>query len=195
MRMKIVMGCAVVMAALSTAARAEAQVFTPTYMAPRVSNEMGLYVSDGPGDLAAEGSLRGNFAGTMLGLRAGFADTNDLSLTLGGELLHPLQVSGAPLDLGLTAAAQVLVGGPKAAGFSVGLDVGHTFRAPGIAVTPYFHPRLGVMDNLGGNDDYDADLLADIGVNLDFAPNLSLRLGVGLNEPEANWGVGIAWRR
>lgn len=195
MRMRMVMGCAVVVAAMATAARAEAQVFTPTYMAPRVSNEMGLYVSDGPGDLAAEGSIRGNFAGTMLGLRAGFADTNDLSVTFGGELLHPLQVSGAPLDLALTAAAQVLVAGPKAAGFSVGLDVGHRFAAPGIAVTPYFHPRLGVTGNYGDNGDYDADLLADIGVNLDFAPNLSLRLGIGLNEPEANWGVGIAWRR
>jgi hypothetical protein len=193
--MKIVMGCAVVAAALSTAARAEAQVFSPTYMAPRVSNEVGLYVSDGPGDLAAEGSIRRNFTGTMLGLRAGLADTEDLSFTLGGELLHPLPVTSAPIDLALTGAAQILVGGPKAAGFSVGVDVGHTFLAPGIAVTPYVHPRLGVTGYYGDEGDFDADLLADLGVNLDLAPNLSLRLGIGLTGPEANWGFGLAWRQ
>jgi hypothetical protein len=42
---------------------------------------------------------------------------------------------------------------------------------------------------------YDTDLLADVGVNLDFAPYLSLRLGIGLSDEVADWGVGLAWRR
>lgn len=195
MRMKVMLGAVVVCAALASAGRVEAQVFSPTYMAPRVANEIGVYVSDSPGDLTAEGSLRGNFGGTMLGLRAGFADMNDAQLTIGGELLHPLAVMSAPLDFAVTGAAQALIGDVKLAGFTLGLDVGHTFVSPGLSVTPYIHPRLGITGRYGDGGEFDADLLADLGVNVDLAPNLSLRLGIGLTGPEANWGFGGAWRR
>ena len=195
MKLRMTLFAVTVMAASATAGQAAAQVFTPSYLAPRVASEMGIYVSDGPGDLTAEGSLRGNFSGTMLGLRAGIADVGDAQLTIGGELLHPLHVSNAPLSFALTGAAQALIGDVKLAGFSVGLDVGHTFVAPGLAVTPYIHPRLGVTGRYGDNSEYDTDLLADVGVNLDFAPNLSLRLGIGLSDEVADWGVGLAWRR
>lgn len=195
MRRKLVCGIVTLFAALATVESAQAQVFSPTYLAPRVANEVGIYVSDSPGDLTAEGSLRGNFSGTMLGLRAGIADMGDTQLTIGGEILHPLAVNNAPLAFAVTGAAQALFGDAKWAGFTVGLDVGHTFVSPGLAVTPYIHPRLGLTGNYGDEGEFDADLLADVGVNVDFAPNLSLRLGIGLTGPEANWGFGVAWRR
>jgi hypothetical protein len=176
------------------AAGAEAQVFTPTYLAPRVANEAGIYLSDGPGDLAAEGILRRNFGGTMLGLRLGIVDAGDTELTLGGELLSPL-TTGAPLNLALTAGGQAIVGDADAVGLQVGLDVGATFQSPGLTVTPYIHPRVGFINWFGGDEDLETELLADVGVNLDFRPNLSLRLGVGLSDYVADWGVGLAWRQ
>lgn len=181
---------------LSVAAVAglEAQVFTPTYLAPQVANEAGIYVSDGPGDLAAEGILRRNFGGTMLGLRLGVVDAGDTELTVGGEILSPL-AGGGPLSLALTAGGQAIVGDADAVGLQVGLDVGASFQSPGLTVSPYIHPRLGFIDWFGGGDDLEAELLADIGVNLDFRSNLSLRLGVGLSDYVADWGLGLAWRQ
>lgn len=195
MKLRMTLFAVTVMAASATAGQAAAQVFTPSYLAPRVASEVGIYVSDGPGDLTAEGSLRGNFSGTMLGLRAGIADVGDAQLTIGGELLHPLPVSNAPLSFALTGAAQALIGDVKLAGFTLGLDIGHTFASPGLNVTPYIHPRIALAGSYGDQGEMDADLLADLGVNVDLAPNLSLRLGIGLTGPVSNWGFGAAWRR
>lgn len=194
MKWKIRAVAGVIALSLVATASVEAQVFTPTYLAPRVANEAGIYLSDGPGDLAGEGILRRNFSGTMLGLRLGIVDIGDTELTLGGEVLSPL-VTGAPLNLALTAGGQAIVGDLDAVGFQLGLDIGATLRAPGLAVTPYIHPRIGLINGFGGDDDFETDLLADVGVNLDFRPNLSLRLGAGLSDHVADWGVGLAWRQ
>jgi hypothetical protein len=83
----------------------------------------------------------------------------------------------------------------KLAGFSLGLDIGHTFVSPGLTVSPYIHPRIALSGGYGDEGEMDADLLADLGVNVDLAPNLSLRLGIGLTGPVSNWGFGVAWRR
>jgi hypothetical protein len=179
---------------LAIASRADAQVFTPSYLAPRVANEIGVYLSDSPGDLAGEGILRRNFGGTLLGLRAGVADLGDTRLMVGGELLSPLAVQ-APINLGITAGAQGIFGDTKAAGFQVGLDIGATLQAPGLTVSPYVHPRLGFINGFGPSNDFDTDLLADLGVNLDFVPGISLRLGIGLSDNQPDWGLGIAWRQ
>lgn len=195
MRMKVMMCAMAIVAAVGVSSDAAAQVFSPSYLAPRVASELGIYVSDSPGDVTAEGSLRANFSGTMLGLRAGIADMTDAQLTIGGELLHPLAVSSAPLDFAVTGAAQALIGDVKLAGFTLGLDIGHTFASPGLNVTPYIHPRIALAGSYGDQGEMDADLLADLGVNVDLAPNLSLRLGIGLTGPVSNWGFGAAWRR
>jgi hypothetical protein len=195
MRMKVMVCAIAAFAAVGISSNAQAQVFSPSYLAPRVANELGIYVSDSPGDVTAEGSLRANFSGTMLGLRAGIADMDDAQLTIGGELLHPLTVTNAPLDFAVTGAAQALIGDVKLAGFSLGLDIGHTFVSPGLTVSPYIHPRIALSGGYGDEGEMDADLLADLGVNVDLAPNLSLRLGIGLTGPVSNWGFGAAWRR
>jgi hypothetical protein len=173
------------------AGSASAQVFTPTYTSPRLLNEIGIYLSDGPGDLGLEGIWRGG----MFGLRVGYVDARDGLLTLGGEIRSPLVVAGAPLGLALTAGAQALVGDESALGLQGGLTAGYTFRGQGVFFTPYMHPRLAMINRLGGDDDFDFKALADVGLDVEFYTNLVLRLGIKLDDVGADWGVGLSWRR
>lgn len=186
---------AVWMVALATgsgfAADAEAQVFTPTFMAPRQSSDIGLYLNDGPGDFSIEGILRRNFGPFDLGFRAGLADAGDLMLLVGGDLRHPV-AQDAPVDLAVTGHAQGAFGDGSAAGFLVGLVVGHTFTAPEIAFTPYLHPRVGAV---GYGDGFDLELLADLGFDLRLSQSLDIRLGIAFADRYgADFGVGLAWR-
>ena len=50
-----------VLAVLGSVGALEAQVFTPTFMAPRSSSDVGIYLSDGPGDFSVEGIWRRRF--------------------------------------------------------------------------------------------------------------------------------------
>jgi hypothetical protein len=173
---------------------AGAQVFTPTYLAPRVSSDLGVYVSDGPGDLAVEGIWRRAMAGgSGLGLRLGFADADGGSALLAGiDYRNPLSLAGtAPVDLALTLGGQAVLGDGDGFGAQVGLSVGYTFTTPELSVTPYIHPRLAFISVEGGGDDFEP--LADVGIDLGFAPNLSFRFGANLGDG-ADWGLGLAWR-
>jgi hypothetical protein len=192
MKMRTLAAAAAVLA--MSAQAAGAQVFTPTYLAPRVSSDLGVYVSDGPGDLAIEGIWRRPLSGgSGLGLRAGFADANNGSaLLLGIDYRNPLALAGtAPIDLALTLGAQGALGDLEGIGAQVGLSIGYTFTAPELTVTPYIHPRLAFVDVDGGGSDFEP--LADLGIDVGFAPNLSFRFGANLGDG-ADWGIGLAWR-
>jgi len=188
---------AAVAALAVTTQAAGAQVFTPTYLAPRQSSDLGVYVSDGPGELAIEGIWRRALGGgSGLGLRAGFADANDgNAFLLGIDYRNPLSLAGtAPVDLALTLGGQAVLGDLEGFGAQIGLSLGYTFTAPELTVTPYIHPRLAVISvDAGGDDEADLEPLADVGVDLGFSPNLSLRFGVNLGDG-ADWGIGLAWR-
>lgn len=176
-----------------SAAAAGAQVFTPTYMSPRISNDIGVYLGDSPiepGDLAIEGIWRGG----PLGLRVGFADGVDDALLVGAEFRNPVALGGAPLSLAVTAGIQAAIADADALGFQVGLTAGHTFLSPGMAFTPYIHPRIGLINGFGGDDELDLELLADVGFDLGLSPNLILRFGANLGDG-ADWGFGLAWRQ
>jgi hypothetical protein len=110
----------------------EAQVFTPTYMAPRSASDIGLYRSYGPGDFAVEGILRRQAGAYDLGARLGLADAGDLAVLAGAELRNPIP-TGAPVDLAVTGFAQGVFGDASGAGFLLGLSIGSTFVAPGLA--------------------------------------------------------------
>lgn len=176
---------------LGAASGAQAQILTPTFQAPQLSNELGVYVSDGP---FIEGAYRRNFGGYGLGFRGGFADVGDADgLSLGIEFINPLDVAGAaPVAIAFTAAGQVLLGDLEGFGAQAGLDLGYTFVTPGLNITPYIHPRIALVD-CGEDCESDVEPLADLGINLDFRPNLSLRFGANLGEG-ADWGIGLAWR-
>jgi hypothetical protein len=170
-------------------AEADAQVFTPSYQAPVVMNDLGIYLSDGPGDMALEGIYRSG----PLGLRIGFVDAAEDLLSLGGEVRVPLE--SAPIDVAFTAGVQGLIGDFDAIGVQAGLSIGERFVNPGVALTPYIHPRIAFIDGLATDDDFEAELLADLGLDAEFSSNLILRLSIGLSDDTPDVGIGLAWRR
>lgn len=179
----------VVAAAALFASSARAQVFTPSYQSPVVMNDIGVYLSDSPGDLALEGIWRSG----PVGLRLGYVDADpDGVLSVGGEVRVPLT---APIDIAFTAGAQGLIGDVNAVGLQAGLSLGQRFVNPGIALTPYIHPRIAVIDGYAGGDDWETELLAELGLDAEFSQNLILRLSVGLSDESPDVGVGLAWRR
>jgi hypothetical protein len=171
---------------------AEAQVVTPTFMAPRAASDVGVYLSDGPGDFAVEGIWRRNLGGYDLGFRLGLADAGDVAILAGAEYRNPVAL-GAPLDLAVTAGAQGVFGDGGWGGIQAGLAVGYTFASPEIGITPYLHPRVGMV-KIGRRGDFGLELLADIGVDVRVSQNLDLRFGAALQDFGADIGVGFAWR-
>lgn len=170
----------------------QAQVFTPSYMSPVMLNDLGIYISDGPGDVTLEGVWRGG----PLGVRVGFVDADfDDFLSVGGEFRMPLTVAEVPVGLAFTAAGQALVGDETAIGLQGGVTAGYRFVQEGIALTPYIHPRLAFINGFGPNDDFDMEVLADVGVDVELPRNLVFRLGIGLSDENSDWGIGLAWRR
>lgn len=177
-------------------APAAGQVFTPTFMAPYLSNDVGVYLSD-VGELGVEGIWRRNSGGYDLGIRVGFADVNDGALLAGLEVRNPVILSGAPIGLAFTAAAQGAIGGDiSLVGGQVGFSAGQEFAPQDVnfTVTPYIHPRLAFANSIGDDDEFDLDVLADLGVDFGFSSNLSLRLSAGLGDG-ADWGIGLAMRQ
>ncbi len=171
--------------ALGVAPAAHAQVFSPTFQAPFNSSDVGVYLVDFESELGVEGILRRN----QLGLRLGVVDG---TLLAGIDYRSPLAVSAAPLSLALTLGGQGAFGdGAEVFGGQVGLSVGGRIVSPGIAVVPYIHPRLAVI---AGEGDSEFKVLADLGVDLDFNRNLSLRFGANLGDG-ADFGIGLAFKR
>lgn len=182
---------AVAAAALFVSATADAQVFTPSYQAPVVMNDLGVYLSDAPGDMALEAIYRAG----PIGLRVGYVDAEpDGLISVGGELRAPI-LERSPLDVSFTAGAQGLIGDADALGLQAGLTIGHRFVNPGLAVTPYIHPRIALVDDLAEDGEWETELLADLGLDAEFSQNLIFRLSVGVSERSPDVGVGLAWRR
>jgi hypothetical protein len=191
MMKKLFSAIGVMAAGLALAGTVQAQVFTPTFQSPRLVNELGFHVSDGPGSMAFAGIWRGG----PLGLRVGYVDAAGGLISIGGELRNALPVQGAPLGLAFTAGAQGLLGDATAVGVQAGLSAGYTFRGTGMAVTPYLHPRLGMVRTLGGPENLELRLLADVGADAELYNNLIIRFGVKLDDLGSNFGFGIGIRQ
>lgn len=173
---------------------AAAQVFTPTFLAPRQGGSTGVYVSDyDVGDLAVEGIFRRGFGSFDLGLRAGVVDAGGTDFTIGGEYRNPLVFGTAPVDVAVTAAAQALIGEADWLGLQAGVSLGTTLVPGSFSVTPYVHPRLAFIGEPGGAG-LDSDLLAEIGADFELGNRAAVRLAIGLDDVGADWGLGFSWR-
>ena len=185
---------ALALTAALRAGAAQAQVYSPPFMSPTPTNDFGVYVSD-LGDVAIEGIWRRISRGGDIGLRAGYADTNEGALMLGIELRNPVILAGAPIGLAFTAGAQGLIGDVDALGLQAGLTIGHRFVNPGLALTPYIHPRIALIDGFAEDDDWETELLGELGLDAEFSQNLIFRLSLGLSDESPDVGLGLAWRR
>lgn len=171
-----------------------AQIFTPTFLAPRQGGSTGVYVSDfDVGDLSLEGILRRGFGSFDLGLRAGIVDAGNTDFTIGGEYRNPIVFGTAPIDVAVTGGAQALIGDSDWLGLQAGVSLGTTVVPGGFAFSPYVHPRIAFIDG-PGPDGFDSDLLAEIGADFDLGNRASVRLAIGLDDVGADWGIGFAWR-
>lgn len=183
--------------ALACAAPAGAQVFTPTYMTPYPGSELGVYASDGPGELALEGAWRRMTAGGAdIGIRAGFADLAQGALLLGLEVRNPVILAGSPIGLAFTAGAQAAVGDQVGFGAQAGFTAGHAIAGGNVRVTPYIHPRLAVVSEPQPlrQTDLELQVRADAGVDVAMEGGFSFRLAVNIGEG-ARFGGGVAFRQ
>lgn len=179
-------------AAVLCAAPAAAQIFTAPFQSPTPRNDFGVYVSS-LGNLAIEGMWeRPAQGGSAMGLRAGYADWGEGSLLLGLQIKNPVVLAGAPIGLAFTAGGQATLGGENGAGAQVGFTAGGAIPSPDVVITPYIHPRLAVVSWPGREEDLSFRVLADIGVDLDLASGMSIRVGANLGDGAAI-GVGLAF--
>jgi hypothetical protein len=185
---------AAVAAAVLAATPAAAQLFTPPFMSPVPRNDFGVYVST-LSDIAIEGLWQRHArAGSGLGLRAGYTEWGDGSLLLGLQVVNPVALAGAPIGLAFTASGQGVFGGKNGGGGQVGFTAGGSIPATDLTVTPYIHPRLAVSSWPDREDNLRMRVLADFGIDLDFAAGMALRIGANLGDG-ASIGVGVAWRQ
>jgi hypothetical protein len=175
------------------AAPAESQVFTPSFMSPQPGGDVGIYINEGPGDFSIEGVWRRNLGGYDLGFRGGIADRRDAVILLGAELRAPVDIADAPILAAITGGVQGAIGDGGAAGFQFGLTVGFPWSPDNFTLVPYLHPRLGLVSGFG-RDDLELEVLADIGFDFILPQNIIFRIGFGLGDPTADWGMGFAWR-
>lgn len=181
-------------AAVLSAAPAAAQIFTAPFQSPTPRNDFGVYVSS-LGNLAIEGMWeRPAQGGSAMALRAGYADWGGGSLLLGLQIKNPVVLAGAPIGLAFTAGGQAALGGENGAGAQVGFTAGGAIPSPDVVITPYIHPRLAVVSWPGREEDLSFRVLADIGLDLDLASGMSIRVGANLGDGAAI-GVGLAFGR
>lgn len=178
-----------------SASVAEAQIYTPSYLSPRSTGDVGLYINDGPGDFSLEGILRTDAGGYDVGFRGGLStSSNGLIGLVGADLRSPFTAEDIPLEFAFTAGTQALISSNSRIGATVGVSAGSTFVPGDFSVTPYIHPRLLLLGG-SGVDGLNADIAADIGVDFHFQPNVSFRLAIPLSTPPFSaWGLGVSWR-
>jgi hypothetical protein len=195
----------ILLGALKTA---EAQTSYPSFQQPRVvSREFNFGIADGDGITPFVFQWReGTSVGSQLSFDVGLADPEqegaDVFLILGGQYARTIARSRAdmPLDVLLTAGAFTQFGNDITfLSIPVGVSLGHRFPIEGtaMAITPYIHPRLALQyvsfdTPDGDNSDTEVDIAFDIGGNLEFTPQLALRLSATFGDNDV-LGLSLAW--
>lgn len=193
---------------LAGSAVAGAQTTYPSFQQPRIaSREFNFAVADGEGITPFVFQWReGTSVGSQISFDLGLADPEDegadVFLILGGQYAHSLARSRAdmPLDVLFTAGIFSQFGNDiTMLSVPVGASIGHRFPITGtaMAITPYVHPRLALQyisidTPVGDGSDTDIDISFDVGGNLEFTPQLALRLSAMFGDADV-LGLSLAW--
>jgi len=182
---------------LLPAARANAQVAwdSPYFVPPGATPGFGIYLVDvAGGDVGVEATWRPQTA--TYGLRFGIADADpDVGVFGGIDFAGAITRANAnfPLDVDWVFGAGVGVADFTVVSIPLGLTMGHTFREPTATFKPYVTPRI-VFDAAFGHGDSDTDLglAVDLGLDLTFTRNFTVRFGATLGDRDAV-GIGLVF--
>jgi hypothetical protein len=172
---------------------------SPMLLPPGSQPGFGLYLIDVHfGEIGVLGTWRSpswNF-----GLRGGIAedirrrgdDDSGVAIFAGIDFDGRLTRSSDefPLDMDWVLGAGLSVGDDVWIAVPLGLSLGHTFRGEGVDFTPYATPRV-VLDAIlgengrGDDDDVSLDFAFDLGLDLRFSRNFTVRFGATLGDREA----------
>jgi hypothetical protein len=189
---------------LAVAAPAAGQAWdTPSFLAPRPADDLGVFGFLPEGSDWGFGALWRQSGNVNLGVRAAVAGRSDARVyLLGAELSAPLPIlaatPGAPLAVAWTAGLGASLNGVTMLTVPVGISAGATFRLGAADVTPYVHPRLAFdlrSYTVAGEETTDTEFSVpvDIGAEAGLGETLVLRVGYTIATANAI-GVGIAIR-
>jgi hypothetical protein len=183
--------------ALTFGSEASAQWSAPSFMPPRPSDDVGIYLSS-IDNFGVQGiwRQRGNL---NLGVRVGWIDSPDqggivTAAETWGLLLQAGQ--GLPLDAAWTLGAGAVFDGGTSLEIPAGLTVGRTVALAPVTLQLYAHPRLALIMRTGDDDDPDDTEIGglfDLGADVVTAGGLTLRFGTTLGSFDA-LGLGVAMR-
>ncbi|MGD8278899.1 MAG: hypothetical protein PVH00_12760, partial [Gemmatimonadota bacterium] len=190
------------LALLPTAARGQSWE-SPTFFAPRLSDDIGLYLYDAEdGDLGVMGIWRQS-GRVNLGVRAGFGGASgDRLLLVGAEVYGMIVEPDAerPLAIAWLAGAGATTDGATVLRIPVGVSAGARLPAGDMVFTPYVHPRIALdyitvdgADGTGSVSDTEFHLDADLGAELEVGPVWRVRVAFTLGDRTA-FGFGVAYR-
>jgi hypothetical protein len=175
---------------------------TPSFFAPSMHDDIGLYLIDAEGgDLGFLGMWRQS-GNVSFGVRAGMGGVEgDRSVLLGAEIYGSLV---NPTGTNVLSVSWITGAGGSFNGFTwlripVGLSIGARIPGSGFTITPYVHPRLSldVISFDVGEREEETD--SEFNLDVDFGADLALgdswvgRFGLTVGEVEA-FGIGLAYR-
>lgn len=191
------------------AAPAGAQALNyPSFQPPRVvAREFSGAVAGGGGTAVVGEWREGVGLNTQFNIQTGVFDPEglgDARFIIGGGLAQQLtrEAPQQPLAVLLTGGIYASFGNDVTiVNVPLGVSIGHRIALDGgMAITPYVHPRVSLAFCGDCADDTDVGIDFDLGADLELTRQLSLRASVlfsgggYLNESDASFGVGLAYR-
>ena len=183
---------------LSTATAVSAQIRwdSPFLTPPKPAAGYGLFLVD-----VAGGGLGGMFtwipSNTSWGLRLGIADAprDQVGVFAGGDVSGAITRANRdfPFDMDWVFGVGASVADFVVLSVPVGLTLGHTFTGQGVTFTPYLTPRLVLDAQFDAPDDeLNLDFTLDLGIDLRFRSEWSVRFGATLTNRDA-LAIGIVF--
>jgi hypothetical protein len=191
-----------VLLVLPMAARAQVAPESPLLLPPAPGSGLGIFLMETwGGGLGVLGTWRAPT--TNWGLRLGIAEDSgpddDIAAFGGLDFMGRVNRSTTelPLDIDWLVGAFLSIGDDLWLSIPFGITAGHTFRGQGADFVPFVTPRVVLdgffVDNDGAGDDseFDFDFAADLGLDIRFRRNLTLRFAASLGRDAL--GIGLVF--